>query len=425
MTDFYIDPTATVNGGGTRSNPYNVFPTTLAAGNRYLLKAGTTYTPGAGLSGIHIAQSGIDDNNRIVIGAYGVGSRPIINGANVARGINLANNVHHVTIQGLRITNVNSGTSRRGITNATTNSSGSIDTSINIVNCEIDNVLTDTVNDCDGIQLFGANNKILNCWIHHVADDGIWYLGDSIEIGNCTVTNVAVSGRVAGDCVQCGGSSDNGWIHGNTLDHSTDANKQCFIINSTCDGLRFEDNICVGNPSANFTTVYLVGVTNAIVRRNRMTGGANAHLNANGTGMLIYGNLFVNSSGRCMDLNANGIRVFNNTIIGNSLAGIYGVRQSVVLADNVVQNNCFKGWDRGIQATTGCSADHNSFFTCTTNISGITSGGYDVTADPLLNATTYVPATNSPVIGAGVFIDVDEVWNGARSAPTNPNMGAF
>lgn len=278
MATIYIDPTVSGSGSGTIGDPYKTIPGTLVAGNEYLYKRGTTFTPSAASQAIQVGQSG-SAGSPITIGAYGDGLDPIIDCANVTRGVNISTDVHHIVIQDLRITNVAGNTSRRGIINTTTGSSGTVDTSITIQRVQIDNVLTDGANDCDGIQIWGKNNKILFCTIFDIADDGIWYKGDDIEIAHNNIYRVDTGGRTAGDCVQCGGASDRGWIHHNTLDHSNSTVKQCYIHNTASTGLLIENNTFTGPSSgAAFTTVLCSAIASLVIRRNRFYGGANSHI---------------------------------------------------------------------------------------------------------------------------------------------------
>lgn len=423
MATYYIDPAAAVNGSGTEVSPYNVIPGSLSAGNSYLYKRGTTYTAGAGTQAINIGQSG-SAGSPIVIGAYGTGDRPVINGANVARGINIGTDVHHIVIEDLRITNVAGSTSRRGITNATTASSGSVDTSITIQRVEIDNVLTDSANDCNGIQLFGANNKVLHSHIHGIATDGLWYKGTSFEAGHNTIELCSQDGRAAGDNVQCGGASDSGWIHDNVLDHSNADAKQCYIHNTASAGLVFERNTCIGYAGATFTTVMITSITNAVIRRNICTGGANVHIAANSAGARVESNLCVNPFGRAIDAGAANVVVRGNTCIGADQANVYGIRHTnAAHTDVLIYNNMLVDWARGISATTGATHSYNAFSSCATNTSGGTSAGSNVTADPLLT-TDYRPKVGSPLIGAGTHVSYHRDLVGVQRA-NPPTIGCY
>jgi hypothetical protein len=423
----YIDMTASVNGDGTAPNtPSNTFPATLTPGKSYLFPYGMDWMAPVALQALNIGQSGTA-TSRIIIGAYGDPTlgKPILRCSNVARGINIGIDVAFVTIRDLRITNVAGGTSRRGITNATTGSSSAINTSLFFVGLTVDNVIDDGANECAGMQLWGSNNKVISCEIDEIADDGLWYKGHGFEASYNLITNIAKSGRVAGDNIQCGGASDNGWIHHNYLDHSNNNTKQCYIHNTASDGLVFEDNTCIGPSSGvTFSTLMFSAVTGLKVRRNKLFGGANVHISPACVGAEITSNLVINSYGRGIDMNAQGVIVRNNTIIGVSAPNVYGIRHTnTAHTECVAQNNLLIDWARGIQATTGASAASNAYWDCATNISGITSGGGDITSDPQVTANGEL-TPSSPLLQAGQYygddIDIDGV---PRSNP--PSIGAY
>lgn len=394
----HIDPTVAGPGAGTIGDPFKTIPGTLSAGE-YLYKRGTTFAPSAASQAIQVGQSG-SAGAEIIIGAYGEGPDPIINCANVTRGINISTDVHHIIVRDLRITGVGANTARRGIANATTASSEAVDTSITIERVTVDNVLTDDANDCNGIQLFGANNTIQDCTIEDIATDGAWYKGDNFQFLRNTVRRISKDGRGNGDCLQCGGASDNGRIIDNTLDHSDVDAKQCYIHNTASAGLVFEGNTCIGYPSASFTTVYVQNVTGAVIRWNVLTGGANLHILASGASAKVYGNTVDNPFGRAIDANADDVEVYNNTCVGALLASVYGIRHNNTGNTGVlIRNNLLVGWDRGISATTGATHASNAYWQCTTNSSGGTASGGDVTADPLL--TGYRPKPGSPLLTDG------------------------
>ena len=72
----YINPTAKSGGTGTQASPYNSWSQVkFTAGNTYLQAAGTTYN-GTLFVGTHATAS-----SSIVIGSYGTGTAPQINGA--------------------------------------------------------------------------------------------------------------------------------------------------------------------------------------------------------------------------------------------------------------------------------------------------------------------------------------------------------
>jgi parallel beta-helix repeat protein len=100
-TTFYVDCSATSNGDGTQSTPWNSTAAVnthsggYAAGNQILLKAGTTCTgalapPGSGSSG-----------SPITVGAYGSGNKPVVKAASGQESAISLTNQSYWTVTGL------------------------------------------------------------------------------------------------------------------------------------------------------------------------------------------------------------------------------------------------------------------------------------------------------------------------------------
>ncbi len=77
----FVDPSASVNGNGSRTNPYNTWRSvgSFKAGYAYFQKRNTTYYEGE----ITVSGPGGNAENPIYIGAYGSGQRPVLNGTNL------------------------------------------------------------------------------------------------------------------------------------------------------------------------------------------------------------------------------------------------------------------------------------------------------------------------------------------------------
>ncbi len=84
----YIDPSASSNGNGSMSSPLRNLPSSLQPNTAYLIKRGTTHPS---------IQERFDN---VLIGAYGTGESPIIEG-----GIVVENNSRNTTLRDLDITN--------------------------------------------------------------------------------------------------------------------------------------------------------------------------------------------------------------------------------------------------------------------------------------------------------------------------------
>lgn len=74
----FVDPSASANGNGTRTNPYNTWNSVSSfnAGYAYFQKRNTTF----GANEIGIGSPGGTLENQIYIGAYGSGQRPVLDG---------------------------------------------------------------------------------------------------------------------------------------------------------------------------------------------------------------------------------------------------------------------------------------------------------------------------------------------------------
>jgi len=70
MATFYIDPESAVNGSGTEGSPFNVWQS-IASNNTYLQKRGTSASANVTAFG----------RSNVILGAYGAGANPVINGA--------------------------------------------------------------------------------------------------------------------------------------------------------------------------------------------------------------------------------------------------------------------------------------------------------------------------------------------------------
>lgn len=99
---YYVDCSAATNGNGTQSSPWNNLTTVssrpFAPGDSLLFKRGTTCT-----GFFYFASSGTS-SSRIIIGAYGTGALPIIDGNFTQAAVELMN-PSYVTMQDLEVIN--------------------------------------------------------------------------------------------------------------------------------------------------------------------------------------------------------------------------------------------------------------------------------------------------------------------------------
>jgi uncharacterized protein YgfB (UPF0149 family) len=268
QTTYYIDPEFTgQTPNGSIENPYNYWSqVNFASGNSYLQKRGTTaYTTDR----ILIMQ------NNITLGAYGTGERPkIIKTTGGSHVINLAI-VSNCTVRDLDVSATADVTT--AIIIAT--NSGPIGAANNLIdNC----VLHDTE---WGIRILtnAPGNRILNCTIYNIGDDGIYakYVQD-IEIGYCHIYDVNTKyftnpdqSYSGGDNIQLASENDMVFnIHNNILDHSSTGNKFCFIAYGRNYTGVIEHNTMIGNSENVTSCIYLHSTTETVnIRYNTLKNG--------------------------------------------------------------------------------------------------------------------------------------------------------
>ena len=362
----YFDPTAPDDlGDGAISRPYkNLTAARLKAGHRHLIRAGTTITTGVGDPWLSIPDLGTE-KSPIIIGRYGDSSlaNPVINGATCTKVIRGSTGAKFWRIRDLEIIGPQVGSNRYAISQQSVDATLDQNTTYNIIisNCKIHNVTTDSSNDCNGIKLYGADNKVINCEIYDIATDAIWFHGYRTLVSGCTIYRVAQDGRNAGDCIQCGAKSDGSVIRGNNLDHYEVDIKQCIYFEQTVsvsDNVLIEDNWCISaDGTAGAAGPITCGATNSIVRRNFCKGGYVGILV--GEGSIAHHNLIISTVGRGIDCKTNS-KVFNNTIVqtGNDTTQSWSVGVRAQSGDTgiLAVNNLLIGQYNGIL----CAADNNT-----------------------------------------------------------------
>lgn len=360
----YFDPTAVDDlGDGSIGRPYkNLTAARLKPGHRHLIKAGTTITTGAGDPWLSIPNTATV-KSPIIIGRYGDAhaANPIINGAASTKVIRGATGAKNWRLRDLEIIGPQTGSTRLAVSQQSADAVVDQDTSYNIIisNCKIHNVTTDGASDCNGIKLYGADNKILNCEIYDIATDAIWFHGFRTLVAGCKIYKVAQDGRNAGDCIQCGAKSDGSIIRGNWLDHFEVDIKQCIYFEQTVsisDNVLIEDNYCVSaDGTAGAAGPITCGATNSVIRRNFCKGGYVGILV--GQNSLAHHNVVVSTVGRGIDCKA-GARIFNNTIIqtgtDTTQSWSVGIRGQSGDTGIVAANNVLIGQYNGIL----CAADN-------------------------------------------------------------------
>lgn len=415
MTTWYFDGVSgdDSNSGTTPSAPKrNASSVVFSAGDVVRLRAGVEWVAPSGTQAINLPANGIR------VEPYDAADRPPkINCGNVSRGINVGTNIAGWTIEGIWIDNVASGTSRRGIVNATTGSSETVTVNGVIRNVLVTNVITDGVNDCNGMSLVGDGLRILDSTVEDVATDGIWLRARNAEIGGCAIRRVAKDDDVRGafgDCVQFGGtgSSDftGAWVHDCELDHTSSTNvKNALIINgaSATTAVTVEHNRVLASRIANQVAIY-VDVPGAVVRRNRVVGGDYAIYMGNAAGGLVEANFARDANfGVRLASSAVGTRVRQNALV---LCGV-GFYGSASDATTQIVNNVLYRCGIGLQRHGTMTENANCYFGNTTDVSGlggtIIGGAQSFIGDPLF-VDPLCPELGvrgeSPLFRAGIWV---------------------
>jgi hypothetical protein len=207
----YIDPSALVNGTGTKASPLNNLPT-FSAGT-YLVKCGTTLNTSTSIRGA----------SNIKISYYGTGAKPKIissvpNGSKVLDLGSCKNSV----IDSLEIISTNNASSCIHFITGGGNT---------VSNCTIHGSEWG-IRNVSSTGLF----RIINCEIYQTGDDGSYNESlDSIEVSGTYIHDVNQKYFVnpdqsysGGDCLQMHIVKYIN-IHDNILDHSATGNKFCII----------------------------------------------------------------------------------------------------------------------------------------------------------------------------------------------------
>ena len=330
MPTYYIDPTYPVNGTGTSSDPFNVWPS-RSSNNVYLQKRGTT-------ASVALTAFGVSN---ITFGAYGTGSNPVVNGG-ASRGLNCSN-ASGITIDGIDFVSTGTyGASWDGGSNFT-----AIDSTITGTRCGL-NVIssasavsnvsltrvtakhTALANEQSGLFIGAqSNNNITNVSLTDCTFSNNAYIGVQIKASTDN-SSAAINGvRVIGCNI-----SDNG-ANGLLINTGMTALSSAKVVtNAVIDGNTINNN---GGPG----TALTIRDGYNVVRYNTVNG--NNWAGQTGTGGLqlagasntdCYGNvcrdnrtlfqfdgvgLYLDvASGTLVDVGCENCRVFNNLCVGNT-----------------------------------------------------------------------------------------------------------
>lgn len=322
----YIDPSYSGSyQNGTSSNPYNSWTkVTFSSGNTYLQKAGTSTSSGI------IA---FNDKTNITIGAYGSGPRPKISKSGNGNSIIYLTNTSNITIRDIELTTSGSWVAGIIIQGSASN------------NNLIENVWIHKMGW--GIRLLtsGAGNRVLNCTINDIMDDGIFVSGvRNIEIGYCKIYDInkkylsnPSESYAAGDGIQINSGNNLSFnIHHNVIDHSSMGNKACFYVwGDNYSGI-LEHNTFIGSGPKKSNGVFFTNTSNTITVRYNTFRNGNYGIVSYASKIDAYYNIFSNNIVGILINPGFNLTARNNVFFNNSKYGIsssYGT--SINLRNNI------------------------------------------------------------------------------------------
>ena len=410
MADIYVDPSAGTNGSGSYASPRTLWPTSIGAGDRILLKRGTRLVTASQLS------FGGGSNNLVTWYGDATAPRPIITSTAPNFGqINVA--VAGVTtFDGIHFDQCLGGAVNGGVVVASPVAGGRV-ASLAFRNCRFSGTSYNAIK-LNGTDTATAAASFLcehsefddigeDC-VFGGALDFVFAYNRCTNLSSRTLTGDGV-GFINADPVRV-------WVHHNYIDHSRTDCKQCVIVDTVTDGagtVIIEDNHLIGygspgNPPVRHSTIISQGTTK--IRRNRIeTWGIAGAVNTAAdeiSSNLILAHGFA-EIGPPLAMFAGG-EITGNTIVATrdfpANAPAIAVAASVGAAAKI-RSNAIIGFPRGIRADGAVNPTcwRNAFWRCAQPMvgqSGAFTGLGDVLSDPRLNSD-YRPLVGSPLISAG------------------------
>jgi len=394
----FIDPgnTSDPTENGTRAHPYDSWSDFSLQDNHVYLQLS-----GSGREG-EFSVIGSDGLDNVVMGVYGGSERALFPGI-----IDMAQ-VSNVEIRDLKIA---SKGSLRGIR---------IESSTGVVidNCEIAYTRM-------GIDIDGQDLTIKNTEIYKVLLDGIW-IGDSrdVLIDSCYIHHVNtgyyddyLSG---GDGIQAN-STHNVQILNSFIDRSHTGNKFGVIAseqntNWVIEGCYFSGPILSdGRGAAIHVGAEELKVRNSMFE-NSPAGVYNIVPNVTVTNCLFISNK------EGVSVGGGNATIYHNTFYDNR-AAIHG-------GTSDIKNNIFYLTSENDAGIDGSYSDISS------NIQNLEGASYpsDLSDDQLILASPewvapqdydYHLESNSPAIGNGVYVDIDQDFDGRSVDPNSVDIGSF
>jgi hypothetical protein len=397
---------------GTISQPFNSWKDLVwKEGYTYLFKCGSVFDvnyrlrPGA---------------NRITIGAYGIGERPLFR-SSVQSGEKVIDLAHYkdMVVRDIEVESTN---------NALTCLSFMFNKGGEVINCKLHGAEW-------GIRNINSSGqfRIVNCEIYMIGDDGCFIMNlDSLELVGTNIhdinqkyfinTDESFSG---GDCLQML-DVKYFYIHDNTLDHGATGNKFCIIAAcldtvSPAHGL-IEHNHLIRKDGI---LIYLGRVENVLIRYNRFENAEIAIYNRSDSPLIFY-NEFINITSNVFMLGGTQgslTKIYNNTFVNiNNLSNDY--KDNVNFENNII-SNCYGILFRG---NSNSLIDYNCYFQV--NKLGLFNiGNHSIKTDPMFKAVLNFDLSlknGSPCIGLGINLlnSYKDMDGNLVPKNTSPDIGA-
>lgn len=417
---YYVDPTSTGTGVGSKANPYKTIGFSLSTGRYYFFKRGTTTTS--------TSPKGLV--NDVLFGAYGAGNRPIIR--NTASSTFMLQSYYktNVTLRDLDIEDAGSLSTSNVYVLGSTN--------FNFIN----NKLHGNVNTFQGLRIFTTiggcirDNEIYNFRDDNVFIGGLegtssadWFdiVGNYSHHPNLGVVTLGTGAN--GDCMQISADSRHRrlYLAYNNFDHSATDYKHCLVLGCELEATDITDveMICEYNlfitkqvQTLPQNALSICGIRGAHVRYNEMWYGHrnifDFETDAN-QNVKIYGNLLVEGKTAGIQfngVNSDNVEVYNNTFVNNGNGTVDAVHGTILMNGSqtgvVFKNNIFYNTNSSTLVFVNepsFTEDYNLFYPNNNGLSSI--GSNSSVGNPLFvkgDHSSYEIGTNSPAYHSGQAI---------------------
>jgi hypothetical protein len=437
-TATFFDFSSTVDGDGTRANPYNNYRNIANDGTTYLFKRGTTLDLGTS----EVVHS--DGYDNILVASYGSGALPRIigTGGTNHRLVAIGRGTDGFTVRDLEITTDSPSSDGSAWADLAVYgyAYGGAWKNVRVEHCH--------VHHAGGIVLI-SNSPEPNAYtstvawnhIHDIPSDGVFLQsvdGESLVHAN-RIYRVNLNwhhvghteGEANGDGIQAG-DTEQMFITRNYIKRTYTGNKFGVIVGAdTGDWVEISDNYFVNavNGEIETTGVYVYFPEGRVSRNLFVGANFGAYASVGGDGVIYDHNVFYNCRSGIHD---NIGRIRNNLFYGVSTAITYGAGE---FYNNIVYFTeegqvIYNHW-------AAIDADNNlynreqtdMFGTAVDSLAELTGGeGSTVIADPLFIAPAagnFRVQEGSRAIGTGVAYTEDKTDFEGTTLGSPPNIGAF